>query len=427
MFKSHAVSQHGVNKQQNDDSHLNDTEAGLFMVCDGVSGHKGASTASGTAVEIIRQKIAEQKQLLDLFRTDPNTINRKNVMKLLRDAVAAASKHIFDKAQTNSNMQDMATTVEALLVLNRYAFLAHVGDSRTYLLRGNKLYPLTQDHNYANELIQNEGQKPEVARKHMYANALTKAVGIEPHVTADKLEIELLPGDRFILCSDGVYDKTDQKNFADLASNADIKATAESLVQTALKNGSKDDLTVVIVEPDQNISQQICHQVMSKIEVIKRVPLFQYFQYKELCTALEISSLRTVDAGQTILRDKTNNPDLLIVLEGAVTITKDGQHINKQGAGTVLGEMSLIEPVPVSADVSTSKQTVFLVFPKTELIAMLRREPGIAVKLLWALGQTLSQRLRNATAELAVFKKENPEEGTEEITLPFDAQTGERV
>ena len=169
-----------------------------------MGGHAGGGTASRLAVETIQQSVrAAQEQSPELFGA-PGGVEESPVPDVLREAVEAACTEIFETAQGAPELSGMGTTVTAALVDGRTAFVAHVGDSRCYLMREASIYQVSEDHSLVNEQLKAGAISPDEARHSRFKNIITRSVGFEQQVQVDLMGVELEAGDTLLLCCDGL-------------------------------------------------------------------------------------------------------------------------------------------------------------------------------------------------------------------------------
>jgi protein phosphatase len=211
----------------------------VFAVADGLGGHQGGEVASAAAVE-------------PLARLDSRSFEDPGVAaEALATAIREANQAILDRAAGDPGLYGMGTTVTAAAVAgDGYLQLAHVGDSRAYLLReGGGLAQLTTDHTVVGELVRRGRLTPEQAAIHPERSILTRAVGLDPRVPVDLPDpLELQPGDQLLLCSDGLTEAVSDDQIAELLAAApDGPAACRSLIDAANDAGGPDNVTVVLV------------------------------------------------------------------------------------------------------------------------------------------------------------------------------------
>jgi serine/threonine protein phosphatase PrpC len=214
----------------------------LAVLADGMGGHQAGDVASQSAVDRLASELAQ----LESGRPDGELRDH------LRETIARANAYIHAQSVSRPELAGMGTTLVAALASPERVFIAHVGDSRAYLLRGDELVQLTEDHSLVNELVRSGQISPEEAKAHPQRNVLTRALGTEPFVAPDLHELEWSAGDLLLLCTDGL---TNMINDADilgtLKSGTDLDAMAERLVEQALEAGGSDNVSVILVRNEK--------------------------------------------------------------------------------------------------------------------------------------------------------------------------------
>jgi serine/threonine protein phosphatase PrpC len=227
-----ATSDVGLVREANEDSYL--IERPLYAVADGMGGHLAGDVASSTAVRVISE------QAENASASEPES---------LIQIISSANSAIYEKAQADSALRGMGTTCTLALVDGGRALIAHVGDSRAYLLSDGNLKQLTEDHTLVSRMVREGRIHPDEAQHHPQRSIITRALGVDSEVDVDLLDIELHLGDRLLICSDGlsslVGDDTIQSSLQEVA---DPQEAAERLVAQANDAGGDDNITVIILE-----------------------------------------------------------------------------------------------------------------------------------------------------------------------------------
>lgn len=214
------------------------TDDSVFaVVCDGMGGANAGNVASELAVRHISEYV---------IRSYRDGMNMTDTEKTLKNAIVSANISLYDKAVNNAELAGMGTTAVAAFVKDGTAVIAHVGDSRIYLVNG-EIKQLTRDHSVVQSLIESGKITPEDAKVHPRKNVITRALGAEEDVAVDSDCLNLSNGDTLLLCSDGLTNFLDDKDILTVFQNNDISAVAERLVEEANKNGGGDNITVVTV------------------------------------------------------------------------------------------------------------------------------------------------------------------------------------
>ena len=216
------------------------TVAQYAVVCDGMGGANGGNIASKIAVEVIGSRIR------DGFHEN---MSATSVERLLESAMATANIGVYDRAAQQEELSGMGTTVVAAITCGHTAYISHVGDSRLYLWRDNQLSVVTRDHSVVQELIESGQITEEEARSHPRKNYITRALGVVAEESGEYDELDLVPGDRLLLCTDGLTNEVPPQDIATFLAKPADEALA-SLVRAALDDGGADNITVVLMDID---------------------------------------------------------------------------------------------------------------------------------------------------------------------------------
>jgi len=222
-------------------------ELGLFVVADGMGGHNAGEVASHLAVETIRSFIAESAASADI--TWPFGIEVKDSIDLnrLTTAVRLANRKIYHEGTKSPDLNGMGTTVVAALVAGDRITLVSVGDSRIYRLRSGNLEQLTKDDTWLASVL-GEKQAEDADPQHPLRHVLTSVVGTKDDVKPGSREEQLVAGDRFVLCTDGIHGKLDSASLATLLARASSATDgAETLVNEAITRGTSDNATALVI------------------------------------------------------------------------------------------------------------------------------------------------------------------------------------
>ncbi|MFN3200968.1 MAG: PP2C family protein-serine/threonine phosphatase [Bradymonadia bacterium] len=230
-----ALTDTGCVRARNEDSYLLRPDVGLFAVADGMGGHAAGHVASALCVEALSMAVSGP------IDEDPRL--------LLPRAIEAANTRIRARAEAQIHLSGMGTTVAALWLHEGWAVIAHVGDSRVYRIRGGRLDPLTLDHSLVGAAIRHGQLTREEAEMLGPCNVLTQALGTRDTVSVEVAEVPVQPGDRFLICSDGISDLISDDDIARTLDAYDTPAGAvRSLALQAMDAGGKDNLTAVVVD-----------------------------------------------------------------------------------------------------------------------------------------------------------------------------------
>ncbi len=241
----------GLKRPLNEDSFCSNVEEGLYVVADGMGGHAHGEVASRLAVETIEEFIKLTSGDTDV--TWPYGIDETLSLNgnRLKTSIRFANQKLLEHARTSAGCEGMATTVVAVLVQDDVAEIAHVGDSRLYLVREGKIARLTSDHSWVNEQVQSGVIDSEQARNHPLRNVVTRALGGRPDLEVDVQTLEMQSGDRLLLCSDGLTTMLDDEEILRIVLGGDggVDQTDE-LIQAANESGGEDNTTAILLKVD---------------------------------------------------------------------------------------------------------------------------------------------------------------------------------
>lgn len=213
-------------------------EVAWAVVCDGMGGEAGGNIASALAVKVISEKItsAYNEKMRDA-----------SIKNLLDSAICAANIEVYDMAYSRPDLQGMGTTVVAVIVRDKTAFIAHAGDSRAYIVSGETIQQITTDHSLVQNMVDRGEITAEQAQHHPKKNLITRAVGVEKRIDIDFSEIDLNDNETLILCTDGLSNYVSNNEMIDDIKDGQYYAFADRLVKRANKNGGGDNITVVAI------------------------------------------------------------------------------------------------------------------------------------------------------------------------------------
>ncbi len=248
-FTHKAVTDVGRRRKGNEDSFLANPEERLFVVADGMGGHAAGEIASRVAVEAINEFISltrGDREITWPFELDANISYDGNRLKT---AIRHANQRVLEITQEKSEYEGMATTVVAVLIEDERLNVAHVGDSRVYLVRASELSQLTSDHSWVNEQIQNGIISPDQARSHPLRNVVTRALGGKSDLRVDMRGLKAEAQDILLLCTDGLTTMMSDEEIRQclLKWAPDIDQAAQELVNGANEHGGEDNITVLLI------------------------------------------------------------------------------------------------------------------------------------------------------------------------------------
>jgi len=237
--EAHGLTDVGLRRERNEDSFLIDERLGLYVVADGMGGHRGGEVASALAVETVREIILKAS----------NDNRRPSPRQLLADAYREASHRIFDRSRSDggSELHGMGTTLVCALLRDNTFYIANVGDSRAYLFSTPFLWQLTEDHSLVNEQLRSGMFTERELQNFGAKNVITRSVGFEREVVCDIIERDIYPGELLLLCSDGLSGLVSDLKIAEICRTFEPKDVPHQCIEEAKKNGGDDNVTAMVV------------------------------------------------------------------------------------------------------------------------------------------------------------------------------------
>jgi serine/threonine protein phosphatase PrpC len=409
----------GRKREQNEDSFAIDEALGLYVVADGMGGHAHGEVASRTAVDVVREYVAARRDVLAALAQDSSQENRAAAQALIAGAIQLACGEIFRKARAEAGKRGMGTTCDAVIAAGSAVVIGHVGDSRVYLVRHGRAHRLTEDHTLVAMQIKAGLLTPAEAAQSSWRSVLIHAVGVQESVPVDTLFVECQPGDRLLLCSDGLHNYLGDDEVGALFA-ADPTSLPQKLIDLANERGGEDNITAVVVSFADAAESSRAADAGAMMELLQRIPMFSGLTYKEQAQVLSVAGAQKCPEGHVIVREGTVGDTMYIVVAGKLSVEKDGIQIGTLGPGGHFGEMVLIDDGPRSATVFALEPARVLSISRAPLMRVMRREPRLAVKLLWSFVQTLSDRLRLANLEIVEAQKELAETRADQPYIVVD-------
>ena len=234
QWVSAGISDVGKVRQINEDAYADRPEAGLWVVADGMGGHDAGDLAS--------------QAIVDSLKTLPACQRLSDFIDDVEDRLLKVNQQLIDEAANREQPTTIGSTVVALLAVQHHCACLWAGDSRAYRMRDGQMQAVSRDHSQVEELIEQGQLLREDAEAHPAANVITRAVGAAEELFIDVELKELRDGDRYLLCSDGLFKEVSEQEIAEYMQQGSCRDVCEQLVQLALERGSRDNVTVVAVD-----------------------------------------------------------------------------------------------------------------------------------------------------------------------------------
>lgn len=388
----------GKQRGHNEDAYLVDNDLGLYIVSDGMGGHAAGEVASATAVDSVVRVIREHRATIDRVRRRNAELG--DLRAIVEKAVQTACYDVYHLARTSTGRAGMGATLTMILVVGDSAVMAHVGDSKLYLYRRGAVHQVSSDHTMISELLRAGAMTSAEAKTNPYAHVLTRSVGTREAVVVDTLVFDLIPDDRLMLCSDGLSDFIDDMEWLALKlGDEDFDAIPESLIGYANEMGGHDNITSVVVrvdsEPEEEAAEARAEAVQSAMGALGSVFLFEDLPLAHLTRVLQACELRELPEGTVLVREAGACDRLIVVVEGALSLTRGDREVGQLGPGKHMGATSLLDVCSARFTVRAKEPTKLLVLQQAPFWKLLQSRPWLGLSLLERLARLLSRdRLR---------------------------------
>jgi serine/threonine protein phosphatase PrpC/CRP-like cAMP-binding protein len=424
---AHGATDVGRKRDHNEDRIVCDTELGLFAVCDGMGGHAAGEVAAEMVIDALVKAIGDAKSQNVL--ADPEKESER-LGDVLEQAMQDANKAVNDFAQDQGHARGMGTTATAVVVHNSFATVCHVGDSRCYLVRDNRLYQLSDDHSWVAEMVRLGRMTEAEALRSPQRNLLVRSVGTQPVVKVDRLPIELVGGDSLLVCSDGLHSYfATASELVETVGRGEVDQLPRDLVSLACSRGGHDNISAVVLRmvPSED-GPQDARDPKQELTLLGRLQLFAQFELAELVRIRGAASSIAFGDGEYVTKIGDKGDALYVLITGKAVVTAHDEVLTTLQSGAHVGEMAMVDAQPRSASVISMGESHWLRVARQDIFRIVRQHPELAVKLLWNLVRVLSNRLRQTNASLQqrgdqlrdIRRQLNLEESDEDLPILED-------
>ncbi|TPV96351.1 MAG: serine/threonine-protein phosphatase [Myxococcales bacterium FL481] len=238
----------GLSRAHNEDAFLADPELGLFVVCDGVGGRARGEIASAETADLIWEWVKREQPVLRRASNAASLTDEVALGRVLRGAIQNACYLVHSMGELNPDQKGMSTTASAMLVVGETGIVGQVGDSRVYMARDGVISQVTEDHTLVNYQLKHGLITEAQARASTAKNVITRAVGHREYVDVDIVNLSLRPGDRFLLCSDGLHGYLEDADDVVALMGQDVESGVLSAIEHANARGGSDNITAMMLE-----------------------------------------------------------------------------------------------------------------------------------------------------------------------------------
>lgn len=408
--RSTAATHPGLKRAHNADALWVDDERGLYAVADGSSEAGGVHAARILLFILHKHAEALAKAARSARAAGDPAAARRAVFDQLTEVLQEANADIFGFGKDHPEMPGTTTTATVLLVDGRGVYLAHLGDGRAYILRGGILRQFSQDHTMAAELVRMGRLKPEEVPGFRYRSVVAKVLGERAPCRPDLAYIDLLPGDKLLLCTDGLSDRVDDKALGAAMSDAE-SAKAEALLDLALQAGGEDNVTAVTIAIEGTAGathkpSDTGTPTSDSLDLLGKLTFCKHLGRDELLKVHRYLHEVQLSAGQVVFRQGEAGQDLFLLISGECAVEVDGQALSRIGPGGHFGEIALVSGQARSATVVARVPTVLLRLTRDDFYDLSQRDQAVAVKMLWNFSQQLANRVTALSHEVAGSRRQ---------------------
>lgn len=379
-------------RERNEDHLHTDPELGLAVVADGVGGHLAGGLASSQACVVIGSALRAREE--DLGRIARDGYRDLRLAWHIERAVQQACGSIHERSLRDVRTRGMATTVTALLLAGPKAVMAHVGDTRLYLFRDGALHRLSQDHTVA-EQRRNDPMLMDVGHPRE-EHILTRALGPHPRTPVDTLIFDALPGDVFVLCSDGVHGVFhSDEDLAFLCASTPPRDLAGALTELASARGGKDNATAVVAEVSLSAAADRAGEtrrstlVNLRLEILAACEPFRGMALPQMARLLEHVRSRPFGRAETVIREGAELDGLHLLIRGELR-AEVRERVTTLTLGEVYGVAAAFTRDRARATVRGATDGELLVLSRARLERLLACDPRLGSRILERLGRYLA-------------------------------------
>ncbi len=381
-------------RPHNEDIVLVDESLGLSIVADGVGGHRAGDRAARIVADSVYQTLKDQTWAIDALRNEDASVQGEDVAKVIRFALQRANLTIYEEANKIPDYAGMATTCTLALDLGKRALLAHVGDSRGYVIRAGEVVRVTEDHVVATTGLSKLGP----GAKPVKQRVLSRAIGSQPECKIDVMWLDVRPDDVLLLCSDGLSDLlVSDEEIWEVISTFGAEPAPEVLIDLANTRGGRDNISVAVwdvapgILPDHPSAEKWAES-KGELQLLRELgPLaaLTYLELEDLRAHARVDMYRR----DALISPDPNVPSIAIVVKGEAEVLCAGGKRFRVKSGGVIGETALTLGGSWPYQVVAATNLVMVVLPVQALTAFISHRPRASTRLLWSLLGISNERL----------------------------------
>ena len=395
-----ALTHTGVQRTINEDAVLMVDHAGIFAVADGMGGAGAGDTASLIAMSSLQAALPVLREQASTAASG-STSDRLALVESLELVFQHVDHEVHGKAQTLGR-HGMATTLVTALVVGDYAYIAHVGDSRAYLLRDSSVRMLTDDHSIAMLRFRQGRLTAKELRSSPLRQRLYQVLGAGTEVDVDTAEVKLADDDVLLLCSDGLHAVLDDATIRSLVRLDDLDGSAAALINAANEAGGPDNISVTLVRVGADEAPEDVDRVA---QVLGDVFLFRSLGTAERHMLAPYLQETVFAPGEVLFEQGEPGDSFYVIVDGSVRISRGDTHLVDVGPGQHFGELSLARPIERSATATALTGTRIYGLHRDRFHEITRRRPTLGATLSVSLLDNVGDRLREMTDRIDTVER----------------------
>lgn len=394
-----AVTHPGRKRANNEDGLLQIPEVPLYAVVDGSGGTQPAQVA----LDVLRRHSRALLDCVAVIRQDSASANRLALGTFWEGVFAEASERIAAVGKSEDN-SELGASMVTVTVVDGVAYVAHLGNSRAYLLRRDELWQLTTDHTFAMTSLLRGDISAEEYETSPFKHRLSQGLGQSRQLDVEFAEVWLEAGDRLMLCSDGLTKVVDDQIICERMAAQSPAHAARGLIQVTLKAGAPDNVSVVVVDVQRAVPGE--ERTASIAETLRDVFLFRGLTEPDRLAIAPYLESVTFPAGDVICQEGEAGDAFYVVIDGEVNVTHGETFLTTIGPGGNFGELALIGTGRRTATVTAVTPTRVFQLSRARFLQVLKNKPSMATNLLMPLLVRVGGRLADVTERLAGLEAE---------------------
>jgi len=369
-----------------------------------MGGLDAGEEASAVAIATVRDAAPRLRALSAEIQRDPGSTSKAALLNTLTEVFQRASTRLYEMAEARDI--HLGATLTVAVVSGRKVFISHVGDSRVYIIRRGRVFCLTRDHTLASLRMSRGNMALEEYEHSPLRNVLYQAMGLVPDIEPDTAQISLEVGDKMLLCTDGVWGHLENHQIVTLVSLPGLQEASEALVHQALENGSDDNLTAVLM-----------HVLPSRIQpsrdregwdtLLTQSRLFRQFNEAERGHLMPFLEEILFGPGEQVYSEGDIGESLYVVLEGEVTLERDGLDLARLEAGDHFGELSLILRCARFESIRVTQPCRLLKLEANRVKELVERHQELGARLMDAVLKDLAKQVVSLTEQVHRLQRQS--------------------